>query len=378
MNSLSAPSVEQGFIYLRSPFAGSTELPAQRYARIRSATLALLSSDDPKHRTLVERENQALFKLKEIGTSQVQDNRFLSNLSVQYKNDEYIGEMLMPTVQAPNLAGEYPRYDKRSRLAAPDDSMAGRTTANEIQDNRLTPGTFTCKPYALANHVDVLTLRNQVAPLDEMVDLTESVAELMALRREIRIAAKLTDASNYASANKITLSAGSRWDEQGGNPVKIIQGAVAALWNGRGPSKILGWCSLDVWNVLSRNPMILDLFKYGGTAPGLATPAMIAGFFGLDGLLVSKARKDTANEGQTASYSRIWGNYFGVTRVADRATIRNAGWGATFRFGSVLTRVWFDPRISTEGGYYSQVSTHEDHNIQAADTGYLVTTPITP
>ena len=69
-----------------------------------------------------------------------------------------------------------------------------------------------------------------------------------------------------------------------------IQDGVAALFNGRGASKLLGWCSLDVWNVLSRHPAILDLFKYGGTAPGLATADMIAKFFGLDGMLVSKAR----------------------------------------------------------------------------------------
>lgn len=376
MSNLSAPHVEQGFTYLRSPFGGSMELPAQRYARVRAATLELLASQDPKHKAMVSRENSALMKLKEVGTSQVQDNRFLSNLSVQYKNEDYIGDMLMPVVQANNISGEYPIYDKRSRLAAPDDSMAGRTVANEMQDNRLDPGTFHCKAYALKNHVDVLTLRNQVAPLDEMVDLTESVAELIALRREMRIAAKVTDASLYASSNKTTLNVGSRWDDQGGNPVKNIQDGVSALWNGRGPTKIIAACSIDVWNVLSRNPMILDLFKYGGTAPGLATPAMIAQFFGLDGILVAKSRKDTANEGQTASYSRIWGKYFAILRVADRATIRNAGWGCTFRFGSVLTRVWFDPSISTEGGYYSQVSTHEDHNVQANDSGYLISTAV--
>ena len=51
---------------------------------------------------------------------------------------------------------------------------------------------------------------------------------------------------------------------------------------------------------------------------------MVAGFFGLDGIFVSKARNDTANSGQSASYSRVWGknpntsntSFFGVTRVS--------------------------------------------------------------
>ncbi len=174
-----------------------------------------------------------------------------------------------------------------------------------------------------------------------------------------------------------TIAAGSRWDDaSGGNPVKNIQDAIAALWSGRGPSKVYGWCGLETWNALSRNLQILDLFKYGGTAPGLAQPDMVAKFFGLDGLLVSKARNDTANEGQTAAYSRIWGKFFGVARVSERASVRNAAFGITLRFGTVMTRVWFDPHISTEGGYFSQVSTHEDHNIQANDAGALIQTPI--
>lgn len=373
MNPHMAPSVEQGIVYLRH----GGETPGQQYKRLRDATLQVLGSHDPRAKALVSRENAGILRLKDVSAGSVQDNRFLSNLSVQYKNDEYIGEMLMPPVPVAQLAGQYPTYDKRSRLAAPDDAMAGRATANEISESR-SSATYSCAGYALANHVGVLTLRNQVAPLDEMVDLTESITELISFRREMRIASVLTTAGNYPTANKATIAAGSRWDDAGGgNPVKNIQDAVAALWNGHGPSKIMGWCSLDVWNVLSRHPAILDLFKYGGGSPGLATPDMIAKFFGLDGMLVCKARKDTANEAQTASYSRIWGSFFGVTRVADRATIRNAAFGTTLRFqGLVDTSVWYDPRVGTLGGYYARVATHEDHKIQASDAGYLLTTVI--
>lgn len=372
MNSHHAHA-EQGFIHLRYD-GGKTR--GQKYQDLRDSLSRASWSQDSKTKLLVANENKSILRLREVTPNAVQDNRFLSNVSIQYGNDEYIGLMLMPDVPAPNLAGQYPIYDKRSRLAAPDDAMGGRSTANEITDSR-SRGTFTCQPFALMNHVDVITLRNQVAPLDEMVDLTDSVSELIALRREIRIANVLTTAGNYASSNVFPIAAGSRWDDaDGGNPVKNIQDAIAALWTGRGPSKLIGWCSLDVWNVLSRNPQILDLFKYGGSAPGLATPDMVAKFFGLDGLLVSKARNDLANEGQTANYQRIWGKFFGVTRVSERASLRNAAFGVTLRFGTVMTRVWFDPKVSTEGGYYAQVSTHEDHNIQANDTGSLITTPI--
>lgn len=363
---------EQGFVYLRS----GEETPGQRYARTRSATLDLIKSSDPKEKAIIQRVNGDILRLREVGPGQVQDNRFLSNLSLQYKNDDYIGEILMPPVQTPALAGEYPTYDKRSRFAAPDDTMTTRATPNEVSDARGV-ATYACTPRALTNHVSVLTLRNQQAPLDEMVDLTEAVSEDMALLREQRISTVLTTSGNYLAANVQTVAAGSRWnDATGGNPISDIQNAVAVLFNGHGPSKIYGWCGLEVWNVLSRHPAILDLFKYGGGSPGLATPDMIAKFFGLDGMLVARARQDIANQGQTASYTRIWGKSFGVTRVAARASIRNAAYGSTFRFGNIDTRVWFDQRIGTLGGYWATVSVHEQHAIVANDTGALIVTPV--
>lgn len=370
-------TADNGFIYLRSG-----ETPAQKYHRVRQATLDVLGSADPRHKALVARENAELFRLdcrhplskKEVAPGSVQDNRFLTNLSVQYKNDDYIGTLLMPVVQTPALAGEYPVYDKRSRFAAPDDSMSNRSTPNEVSDGRSTAN-YSCSPYALTNHVSVLTLENQQAPLNEMVDLTEAVTDDIGLREEQRIATVMTSAANYASSNTSSLVAAG-WDTGAGLPVKNIQDGVAALFTGRGASIILGWCNIDVWNVLARNPSILDLFKYGGGTPGLAKPAQIAEYFGLDGILVSKARSDSANEGQSASYGRIWNKSFGITRVAKNASVRNASFGTTFRFGNKDTRVWFDPKISTKGGYWATVSVHEQHAVVTNDTGYLYTNVI--
>ena len=364
-------NLENGFIWMKRG-----ESPARRYERVRDATEEILRSSDPRHRAAIARENQSLLKLRNVQPGAVQDHRFLANVSLQYANDEYIGELIMPPVEVPQLSGEYPTYDKRSRLAAPDDSMAGRSTPNEINDARGVD-TYACKGYALKNFVEVVTLKNQVAPLDEMVDLTEATAELMALRREIRIATKVNDATQYAAANKATLSAGSRWDDPGGDIIKNWQDAIAALWHGRAPSMLGAAMSIDVWNVIARNPDIRDLFKYGGTRPGLARPEWIAEFFGLDFILVSKARQDTANEGQTASYSRIWGKSCWIGRVAKKPSIRMAAFGMTPRFqGIVKTDVWFDQSVGTMGGYYARVSAHEDHKVVAADTAFLYSTAV--
>ena len=121
----------------------------------------------------------------------------------------------------------------------------------------------------------------------------------------------------------------------------------------------------------------LQMAKYNGSSPGLATPDMIARFFDIERLYVGKARQDNSgNEATPPTYNRIWGDNFGVCRVSRRASIRNAVFGYTFRHGSIQTVVDYDPLKGHGGGYTAQVSASETHDVVAAPTGFLITTPI--
>lgn len=313
-----------------------------------------------------------------IGTTDVYSNKTMQSMSVQYANDEYIGDRLMPMINAGSEpTGVYFVYDKRSRLAYPDDALGERGEAKEIDDARTT-ASFACKDYGFSNSISKKAVDAEDAPLDEMTDLTESINEGLAFKRENRQATILCTSSNFASSNTAAIGAASRWDSAGGgNPVKDIQTANAACWNGRGPGAKWGYCSRGVWDVLARHPMILDLFKYNGSSPGLATPDMLAKWFGLAGILVGDARKDTANVGQTASYSRIWSDVFGIVRVAARPSIRNAAFGYTFRVdGKPFATQWFDGRPGLKGRWFAKVAVSDDYKVVANDTGYLITTPI--
>ncbi len=349
---------------------------AAQYERYMTGLKSKLDSRNPADMALVSRVNDELARCKNVSPGTVHITAALSNISVQYQNEEYIGERLMPSVQVDKKTNTFFVYDKRSRLAYPDDALGERGVPNEISDSRSTD-TYACVSRGFSNFLDAETLENQDAPLNEMVDLTEALAEGLAFKREMRIATKLTSTANFATGNYASISAGSRWDTAGGgNPIKDIQDGMAAIWMGRGPSSILGYCDLDTYNVLSRHPAILDLFKYNGSSPGLASPSMIAGFLGMEDLLVAKSRKETANEGQTAAYSRIWGNCFGMLRVAKRPSTRTAAFGYTFRHGPVESQQWFDPIPGKRGGYVAKVTCSEDHKIVANDTGYLIATPI--
>lgn len=328
----------------------------------------LFGSRDKKIQALVARAND-LFREKTL--SGVHQDQTLTNLSVKYRNEDLIGTQLMPVVSVGKLSARYMTYSKRDRLAGPDDQVSGRSEANEIAETR-SFDTYSCKSYALRQYLEATDLLNQDAPLNEMADLIAAINDQLELKEEMRIASILTTTGNFAG-NTNTLAGTAQWSDFTtgvSDPMKDIQAALAGIWSGFGATRLVGYCSLDVYNTLRRHPKVLDVLKY--VQPGYPMRQALANLFDLDDILVGKAWKDTANIGAAASYSKVWGKFFGVLRVANNPTTQSAAFGHTFRMGQKVTSEWFDPKLGVDGGYWGKVGFHEDHKIVAADTGWLI------
>jgi hypothetical protein len=357
-----------------------TSAPVQRterglkYEQVLRAIKAIGSSRDEGEIAEFKAMNDELLGMK-AASGAILHNYVLDTLSVAYQNDAYIGERLMPTINLNGrLAASYYSYTKRDMLAYPDDSMAERANANELSRTK-TLVNVSLTPRALREHVDELTLNNPEQPLNELTEAGAIALEGLAFLKEKRIAAIAGAAGSYG-ANTAAIGAASRWDV-GGDPVADIIAMTPNIWSGRGPTKLVGFTSLAVWNVLRQHPRILDLFKFNGNSPGLAAPSMLAGWFGLDELLIGSAWQDTANEGQTAAYGRIWPDVFGVVRVAQNPGARSAAFGATFQDRAAAELdVTYSSERGTDGGWYARGKVSDSSVIIAADTGYLLTTVI--
>lgn len=344
-----------------------------QYEAFLKATKQILNSSKASKDADVIAANEAILELKAVRPGEAHHDEVLNNLSVMYANDDYIGSHLMPVVQTGGaLSGNYFTYNKRDRFAYPDDDMSDRTEANEINQGR-SKGVYALTSRALKEYLDQLTLQNQNAPLNEMVDVQQNVLEGMAFKREMRQAAILCNAANYG-AQTVALTGADKWnDASGGNPGAVVDTAMATIWRGRGPGMTIGFTSLAGHNALKRNPKLLDTFKGAGTRPGFATREMIMEYFELDDYVVGKARKDTANEGQTAAYSRIWADVFGIVRVAKNPGLRNAAFGYTLQDAPTQTDLMWDLSKSVKGAYTIRSSHADEEKIIAADTGYLIT-----
>lgn len=304
-----------------------------------------------------------------VTAGSVHSNGFLSNFSLAYNNDEFIAERVLPVVMVDHLSDNYATYGQRDRLGVMDDSVGSRGTVNEVTESRGV-GTYLLAQHALQNSIDAVALTNQDPVFDEMLDLLESVNAGIGLAREVRAAAVVQTTSNYAG-NTATLSGSSQWNSStGGDPLKNIQDGVAALWGGVGMTDIIGVTNLEAYNALTRHPAVLDLLKY--TQTGLVTKQQLASILGLSDIYVGAARKETANIGIAASYSRVWADSFSILRVSRRPTKRSAHFGATFRMkGHPVTTQWFEENLGLAGRYFAKVGVAEVPAVVSGLCGYI-------
>lgn len=337
---------------------------------------ALIASRDPKKKSLIARANQEFVAKMVSGTTHVDVP--LDNLSQRYANGAFIGDHMLPIVPVKNRSGLYFVYGQRDTLAYPDDAMGVRSTANEITKTRTTAN-YSVRDYALKDFLDVALAQDATAPLDEMGDLMIDVTNAVDFKHEARQSTTLTTAANYGG-NTVALASGARWDTFTGavstnSPTPALLAAKAALWSGAGATKRVAFTTLNVWNALVQNTFMQDLFKF--TKDGLLQPSQFGGYFGFDELWVAEARVDTANEGQSAAYARMWPDVFGIVNVALNPGLKTAAFGVTARVGGQRnTREWFDPAVGIEGGYWAQVGVSEQNLILSPLAGYLITTPV--
>ena len=295
----------------------------------------------------------------------------MKDMSIAYANDEFIGDRLMPFVQSDGLSGKYFEYPKTNQTAYPDDELNDRSLPNEV-NRKITEKEVSLIGRALSEHIDKATLENQTDPLSELVDAQFNVLHGLHFLREKRQATILTTAGSYTNSTTVS----TKWDTSSGKPVNDVADALRTTWTGRGPGKWVGFMSLAVWDKLKVNDQLLDMFKY--TSGGVVTMQQVANAFGLDDLLIGSPRENTANENQTASYSRIWGDVFGIVRVASMPSKRNVGFGVTFADRAAHLGIQKPSELEgVYGGVTVKYSRYERQHIVGADAGHLLLAPLT-
>lgn len=318
-------------------------------------------------------------RLMSLSPSSVHIDRALTNLAIAYKNREYIADATMPVVSVKNRSDRIFAFPVTTMQEVADVSIASnRGMAGEIKYSITSSDNYSVTDYGLMDFVSNDEIANADAPLQPKVIAQDVVMNYLMLAREIRVAAKVFGSGNYG-ANTAALSGTDRWDTATSDPIQKIEDAIEACF-ARPNVMVIG---AQAWIKLRNHPKILQYIlsrasTTSGSVPLRVNEQLVAEAFGLDEVVIGRAKYNAAAEGASANSSYVWGKSCALIRVEKSPSPRaTQTFGYTFRFGTLETREIPDMLRGVRGGSWIKVS-HSDAEtvIGGANTGYLYTTVV--
>ena len=109
----------------------------------------------------------------------------------------------------------------------------------------------------------------------------------------------------------------------------------------------------------------------------MVTVQLVAELFEVDRLIIGKAKYNSANKNQTASYSYVWGKDVVLAYVEPQPSLEGVCAWKTFRWRQMSTDVGYQVRTYRDeakggGGEWIEVENSYDEKAVCTDVAYLI------
>lgn len=294
----------------------------------------------------------------------------LTGIAIQYRNKALIADMVLPRIQPvlPRRVFNYKVWTKAEQFTIPNTAVGRRGAPSEVEFTA-TEIEGSVVDYGLDDPIPYDDIANAPQGHDPEAFATQSLTNLIGLDRERRVAGLVFNVASYASGNSDTLEDTEQWsDYDHSDPIGDITDALD-LPLVRPNTAVFG---RSVFTKLSQHPKIVKAVLGNSGDSGIATRQQIAQLFELDQVLIGEGYYNTAVEGQTASYARVWGKgaaflYLDSMGAGDG---RLPSFGGTFQYGTRIAGSVPDTKISARGGQRVRVVESVKEVITASDLGY--------
>lgn len=295
-------------------------------------------------------------------------DQILSNISVMYRNQNYIGDMVAPFVETMNESNKYYLFNKADSLRSTADKRAAGTSSKR-HGFALSTDTYFCEEVADSTMLEDETRENADAVLRMETNKVEFVTDKVLLKFEQDVASTITTNSNWGS-NYSTPT--NLWDDYtNSDPIADFETAIGTVEDNTGTlvNKIV--ISKNVWKILKHHPQLLE--RMSSNSVKSASIDLLKSIFDIQNIEIGNTTINTANLGQTASYSNIWEDDVWVGHVAPTpapetpTAIYTFVWPQNGQIRGV--RTWRDEDIHSD---IYEAFMRYDIKIVGSDLGYLL------
>jgi hypothetical protein len=294
----------------------------------------------------------------------------LTEISLGYKNEAYIADLLLPTVPVKLQSGKHFIYDKGHFRSEASKRGAG-ARSREVTHNITVGLPYFCEDHSLKEFVTDEDVNNAPAGVDPYIDATENVTDKLLIDREQTAAALLTNTSNISQNS--ALSGTSQWsDYTNSNPIEAIRAAKTTIHGEIFVDPNVLMLSKPVYDKLIDHPLIIDRIKYSQL--GVATNELLARILDVEKVIVGAAGQNTSVEGQADNMSYIWGDNALLMYVSPRIGQKIVTTGITYQWGVRTTERLNGVDERDRRGQFIRVGDdYRDQELIAPQAAYLFT-----
>lgn len=300
-------------------------------------------------------------------------NPVLTAVAQGIKQNTLVGDWLFPMVNVGQRAGNIITFGREDFM-----QYSGLVRAPGASTRRVQVGysgsTFALVDYSLEGSLPIETLQEAEASANgfsvDMADVTlRKTISIMSLRLEIAQATLATTLGSYPANNRITLSGTAQWSDYSGtsSPASVIETGKEQIRAsvGRRPNVLV--LGPVTFARLRQHPQVRDYIKYANRE--VATPAILAEFFGVQNVIVADAVQAT----DAGVLSDVWGRH-AILAFTETDTLANMGtptFGYTYNLSGYpfVEEPYYDRNHKT---WFFPVTRSEAPVIAASSAGYFI------
>ncbi len=294
--------------------------------------------------------------------NQVHVDQLLSQVSIKYRNDNYIAQEVFPRIPVKKSSDLYRVYDRNFRL--PETSRAHNGEARE-HNFTVSNETYVLERHALKEHVSDEQAANYDIS-DLRADTVEELTDKIMLRKEKSVADVVTTKANWSQ--NVSLAAAGQWslNTTTSNPITLMDTASTSVLESCGKVPNYAVVPRAVMLAAKNHDSVIDRVKYTSAE---ITPNMLAALFDLDQMLVPTSIIDSAAEGATESIGAVYSDNIFVGYKPDRAGPMKASAGYMFEMTMPLVKRW---RVEERDSEAIEVNVNYTPRIVSSLSGYLI------
>ncbi len=284
---------------------------------------------DPERNVLLSYGRDGQLVTMDLGIGDVHTGQALTNFAVGYKQAEMIADAVAAPVTVQQQSDSFYIFDPKNELQAVDATAGAAGGAVPEINFQLSTSPYSCVKYSLGGFIPNELIANADAIIQPGMRLVRTIMKKLQLNRELRVKAKLFDATNYTTGHVTALSAAEKWNGGGNSdPVRNIRALVEAAL--APVSNIV----LDrrTWNAFTENPAVQKYTAFKSSAPpvpGTSAAKQWAAMLDIPEPIISDAKVLTS-----AGFPYVWSGSVGLihSEPAGQADGMTTASMKTFRF----------------------------------------------